>query len=66
VRKLMPFVERELAPFKARPHWGKLFALEPAQLQERYERLGDFKDLVKAHDPQGKFRNAFLARNLYA
>jgi xylitol oxidase len=66
VRELMPIVERELAPYKARPHWGKLFTIEPAQLQSRYERLSDFKNLLKEHDPQGKFRNEFLARNLYS
>jgi hypothetical protein len=27
--------------------------------------LGDFKDLVGKFDPRGKFRNEFLARNLY-
>ncbi|SIO41882.1 xylitol oxidase [Singulisphaera sp. GP187] len=65
VRKLLPMIEKELAPFKPRPHWGKLFTLDPAQLQSRYEKLNDFKGLVKTHDPLGKFRNAFLARNLY-
>ena len=25
VRKLLPVIERELRPFKPRPHWGKLF-----------------------------------------
>jgi len=66
VRELMPIVERELAPYKARPHWGKLFTIDPAQLQSRYERLADFKALVKEHDPHGKFRNEFLAKNLYS
>ncbi|WP_406697848.1 D-arabinono-1,4-lactone oxidase [Singulisphaera sp. Ch08] len=65
VRKLLPIIEKELAPYEVRPHWGKLFALDPAQLQSRYEKLTEFKELVKKHDPRGKFRNAFLARNLY-
>ena len=65
VRKLLPLIEKELAPFKVRPHWGKLFTLEPAQLQSRYEKLADFKDLLKEHDPHGKFRNEFLSRILY-
>ena len=65
VRALMPVVEKELAPYAARPHWGKLFTIEPAQLQSRYERLGDFKNLLRQHDPKGKFRNGFLAGNLY-
>jgi xylitol oxidase len=65
VRKVLPMIERELAPFKVRPHWGKLFTLAPAQLQSRYEKCGEFKQLVKQHDPRAKFRNEFLAANLY-
>lgn len=66
VRGLLPVIEKELSPFKVRPHWGKLFALDPAVLQSRYERMGDFKDLVAKYDPRGKFRNEFLSRNLYS
>ncbi len=65
VRKVLPMIERELAPFDVRPHWGKLFTLVPSVLQRRYEKLGDFKTLAAEYDPKGKFRNAFLARNLY-
>ena len=65
VRDLLPVIERELSPYNVRPHWGKLFAIEPAPLQSRYERMGDFKDLVRKYDPRGKFRNPFLAKNLY-
>ena len=65
VRRLLPRIERELSPFGARPHWGKLFTLEPAVLQSRYPRLPDFKRLVAKHDPRGKFRNEFLSTNLY-
>ena len=65
VRNLLPQIEQELSPFKVRPHWGKLFSLEPATLRSRYERLDDFKALAGKYDPKGKFRNEFLARNLY-
>ena len=65
VSRLLPKIERELAPFGARPHWGKLFTIEPTVLQSRYPRLPDFKQLVAKYDPKGKFRNEFLARNLY-
>ena len=65
VRDLLPVIEKELSPYNVRPHWGKLFAIEPATLQSRYERMGDFKDLVRKYDPRGKFRNPFLAKNLY-
>ncbi|MDB5025438.1 MAG: FAD-binding protein [Mucilaginibacter sp.] len=65
VLKLLPLIEKELAPFKPRPHWGKIFTLSPEILQSRYEKLADFKKLAADHDPQGKFRNAFLAKNIY-
>ena len=60
VRQLLPVIEEQLAPFKARPHWGKLFTISPAQLQSLYEKLPDFQQLLRTHDPEGKFRNAFL------
>jgi xylitol oxidase len=65
VRKVLPMIERELAPFEARPHWGKLFTIPPAQLQQGYEKCADFKRFVAQYDPHGKFRNEFLSANLY-
>ncbi|HEX5085683.1 MAG TPA: FAD-binding protein [Blastocatellia bacterium] len=64
VMKLIPIVEEQLAPFGARPHWGKLFTIAPAQLRSRYERYGDFLQLLRQYDPKGKFRNEFLDLNL--
>jgi xylitol oxidase len=66
VQKILPMIEAKLAPFEIRPHWAKLFTLPPATLQSRYVRLGDFKELLRQHDPEGKFRNAFLESNLYS
>ena len=66
VRKLLPVIERELAPFKARPHWGKLFTTSPAQLKSLYERLPEFTQLSKRYDPQGKFHNEFLNTNIFS
>jgi xylitol oxidase len=65
VSTLMPIIEKELARFEVRPHWGKLFAIEGAPLQSRYEKLADFRGLLEEHDPRAKFRNAFLTRTLY-
>ena len=62
VQKVLPVLEASLAPFEARPHWGKLFAMPPAQVQSFYPRLPEFRDLLHTYDPQGKFRNAFLNR----
>ena len=66
VRNLLPLIEERLAPFAARPHWGKLFTMSPAQFQPYYPRLEDFRALANSLDPQGKFRNEFVERNLFA
>jgi xylitol oxidase len=66
VRSLLPIIEKELSPFRPRPHWGKLFTLPPAQLRSRYEKLPDFIRLAAKYDPKGKFRNDFLNTNLFA
>ncbi|NKB72883.1 MAG: FAD-binding protein [Candidatus Latescibacteria bacterium] len=60
VQALLPRIETALTPFQARPHWGKLFTLPPAHLQELYPRLADFRALARQYDPTGKFRNDFL------
>lgn len=65
VMALLPQIEKLLAPFDARPHWGKVFTLSPKVLESRYEKLVDFKKLVAEYDPQGKFRNEFLGKNIY-
>jgi xylitol oxidase len=65
VSKLLPLIEKELSPFQARPHWGKLFTMPPKTLESYYEKMEDFKKLVAAYDPSGKFRNEFLERNIY-
>lgn len=64
VMGLLPLMEAQLAPFDPRPHWGKLFTIKPSVLRQRIERLADFKELVSRYDPQGKFRNEFLERNV--
>jgi xylitol oxidase len=66
VRKLLPVIEKELAPFQARPHWGKLFTMSPEELKSSYKKLPDFIQLSKKYDPQGKFRNEFLSTNVFS
>ena len=66
VTSLLPLVEQQLAPFNPIPHWAKLSTLAPSMLQSRFERLADFKQLINQHDPNGKFRNEFIDRNLFA
>jgi xylitol oxidase len=57
-------VQAALAPFAPRPHWGKLFTTDPAQVRARYPRMDDFRALVAATDPAGTFSNAYLDRML--
>ncbi|MEJ7766355.1 MAG: FAD-binding protein [Chitinophagaceae bacterium] len=65
VSKLLPLIEKELAPFRARPHWGKLFSISPKELSNRYDKMQDFKKMAAMYDPEGKFSNAFLETNFY-
>jgi len=65
VMSLLPLIEKALEPFDAKPHWGKLFTMPAAKLTSLHPQLNDFKKIAGEYDPQGKFRNAFLERNLY-
>lgn len=61
VRALVREIEAVLAPFDARPHWGKVFTADPAVLARLYPRWADFAALREHWDPRGVFRNAQLA-----
>jgi alditol oxidase len=68
MRAVLPVIqltEERLAPFDARPHWGKLFTTPPEALRPGYERLPDFLELARHYDPFGKFTNEFLDRHLF-
>ena len=54
-------LEERLAPYDARPHWGKIFTTVPA---DRYPRMDDFRGLMRHHDPNGKFTNDYVERFL--
>ena len=60
VRAVLPLIEKVLAPFEPRPHWGKLFHMAPERVRALFPRLPDFRRLVQECDPHGKFRNPFL------
>ena len=60
VAAVLPFIEAALAPFFPRAHWGKVFAMSPAQAAAGYERLAEFVDLVRRRDPEGMFGNEFV------
>ena len=55
-------VEQALAPLAARPHWGKVFAMTPEQVQPLYPRLADARALRHELDPHDVFGNAFVER----
>ncbi|WP_209402699.1 D-arabinono-1,4-lactone oxidase [Pseudozobellia sp. WGM2] len=65
VMALLPKFEEALAPFNTKPHWGKLFTIDAETLQARYERHSDFVALAKKYDPEGKFKNGYLTKNIY-
>ena len=60
VAPVLALVEEGLAPLRARPHWGKLFAVEPEVLAGLYPRQAGFTELMRSYDPAGKFRNDML------
>jgi alditol oxidase len=64
VRRALAEVERALAPFEARPHWGKLFLAGAGEIAPLYERHGDFVALLDRLDPRGAFRNDWLRRHV--
>ena len=65
VQKLLPIIEKELAPFNAKPHWGKLFTMPYSRLQVLHKKMNDFRKMAASMDPNGKFRNDFLDKNIF-
>jgi len=65
VEQVLLLVEAALAPFQARPHWGKLFQLGAAELAPLYPKFSEFRDLAERMDPQHTFRNDFLERTVF-
>ncbi len=61
VEAVLPELEARLAPFDARPHWGKLFH----GANPNHPKLPEFRELATRLDPEGKFRNAFLRRHVF-
>src|SRR5580693_8586486 len=52
VKKVLPLIEEKLAPFGAKPHWAKLFTMQPARLRSGYARMSDYKGLLAQYDPK--------------
>jgi xylitol oxidase len=60
VENMLVQLETALAPFEARPHWGKLFSADAAAIAGLYERMADFIRLIERLDLRGAFRNSWL------
>ena len=65
VLALLPEIERILAPFDPRPHWGKLFGLAPERVRDAYPERGRFVALAEEVDPERRLRNPFLDRYVF-
>ncbi len=57
VREMLPELEAALAPFGARPHWGKMFTREWAAVAALYPETERFRRLRARVDLAEKFRN---------
>jgi xylitol oxidase len=62
VAGLLPAIETALAPFGARPHWGKWHRFDAARLAAVHPRLADARELFTRLDPAGVFANEHLTR----
>lgn len=60
VRGVLPRIEETLAPFGARPHWGKVFVGAAPDLAALYPRWADVARLRETWDPTGLFLSPLL------
>ena len=63
VTAAVALIEAALAPFAARPHWGK-FGPSSWRASTLYPRLDEFVGLKHRLDPDGRFTSDWLARHL--
>jgi xylitol oxidase len=60
VRALLPRIEAALAPFGARPHWGKWHTMGADAVAAVVPRLADARAVFDRLDPEGRFANDHL------
>jgi xylitol oxidase len=60
VLDVLAVIERQIRPFDARPHWGKVHRFSLEQLLQAYPQLPSYQDQRRRIDPSGVFSNAFL------
>ena len=61
IYQLLSRIEKVLANFQARPHWGKIFTYDRDYLASVYPKFSEFKTLAETLDPTAKFQNALTA-----
>lgn len=61
VLRVLPVLEAALAPYDARPHWGKLHRVSGERISELYPRIGEFRDVARSLDPNRRLVNRYLA-----
>jgi xylitol oxidase len=66
VEHVLRQVEAALAPFAARPHWGKVFTARAETIAPLYDRMDDFRRLRADLDPRGAFVNDWLRERVLA
>ncbi|MFV0286673.1 MAG: D-arabinono-1,4-lactone oxidase [Demequina sp.] len=62
VAALTPRIEEALAPFGARPHWGKVHTMTADAVAAAHPQLAQARLLFDALDVDGRFANAHLRR----
>jgi len=65
VHRAVQAIETAIAGFDPRPHWGKVFLMDPAQVRSHYPQLPAFQQLAQECDPNRKLGNAYLERFVY-
>ena len=54
-------MESCLERFHAKPHWAKMSTMSPHHIRALYgDSITAFRDLILTHDPDGRFRNAYV------
>jgi xylitol oxidase len=62
VAALLPGIESALAPFDARPHWGKVNLFDGEAIARVTPRLPDARAVFERLDPEGRFSGPALRR----
>jgi len=60
VAAVLPLIERALAPFAPRPHWGKWHAFDAERIAAAFPRLDDARTVFARLDPSERFANNHL------